>query len=171
MSVEVVETGSEDDYQPVVSSRRRKTSRQAGDGHSQASRQERDDLEADMADLEKESLSQLVFDKPLSNSKSAALARLKAKRLRKSQGLPSLKPNELSSQDDEQGHVTKTEFTTASDMFDTDTDDGDFVEEDTETAVSAMKHYMSNSLTILTRTGRRDLRTCPDYELRETLQN
>jgi hypothetical protein len=138
MSIEVVETGSEDDSQPVVSSRRRKTSRQAGDGHSQASRQERDDLEAEMADLETESLSQLVFDKPLSNFKSASLARLKANRLRKSQGLPSLKPNKLSSQDDEQGHVTKTESTTASDMFDTDTDDGDFVEEDTETTVSAM---------------------------------
>lgn len=136
ISLEVVGTESEDDSQPVVSSRRRKKIRQAADGHSQASWQERDELEVDLADLNTSSWSQPVLG-PRSSAKSASLAILKAKRLLKSQGLPSFTPNELISQDNDERYITETKFTTASDMFDTDTDDGEFVEEDIEPAVSA----------------------------------
>lgn len=136
IALEVVGSESEDDSQPVVSHRRRRPTCQPADGHSQASWQERADLEADLADLDTNSFSQPVFDNSRSSAKSAPLARLKAKRLRKSQGLPSLTPNELSSQGNEEKYVARTEFTTASDMFDTDTDDGEFVEQDITPAIS-----------------------------------
>lgn len=136
IALKVIGSESEDDSQPVVSHRRRRPICQPADGHSQASWQERADLEADLADLDTSSLSQPVFDKSRSSAKSASLAKLKAKRLRKSQGLPSLTSGELSSQDNEEKYVTRTEFTTASDMFDTDTDDGGFVEQDIEPAIS-----------------------------------
>jgi hypothetical protein len=136
IALEVSGSESEDDSQPVVSHRRRRPTCQPDDRHSQASCQERADLEADLADLDASSLSQPVFDKSRSSARSASLAELKAKRLRKSQGLPSLTPNELSSQNNEEKYVARTEFTTASDMFDTDTDDGEFVEQDIEPAIS-----------------------------------
>jgi hypothetical protein len=52
IALEVVGSQSEDDSQPVVSNRRRKTICQPADGHSQASWQERADFEADLADLD-----------------------------------------------------------------------------------------------------------------------
>ena len=123
MSVEVVEDESEDDSQPVVMSKRRRTIGQVADGQSQAMRQRQDDdLEAELADLDTDSGGQHVT----------------GKRLRRHKDLPFADPVEPSSQDSEPNYVAKAEAMTAFDMFDTDTSDENFVEQDSEDDLSAM---------------------------------
>jgi hypothetical protein len=136
VSAEVAQDESEDDSQPVVSKTRRRTSRQAAESQSQARRQAQDDLEAELADLDTDSESQPETEKPLFSAKIESLNNLqsyRAKRLRRQKGLPSAKPGEPFSQDNEPKYTM-----TAEEMFDTDTADEDFVEQDSEDDVLAM---------------------------------
>jgi hypothetical protein len=129
------EEESEDASQPVVSSRRRRMNRQVAEGKPRACREEQDDLDLELADLD------TGFDSHHATKispKSKRSADLKAYKRARSLRNVSWRLNKPPSQNSELEYDAKVDATTARDVFDTDTDDEDFIEQDTEDDVLAM---------------------------------